>query len=268
VITEAPTGDIPADIREALEVYAGRTGMFAGHVHWFAETGSTNDVALRLAERGAAEGSLIGADAQTAGRGRLGRTWSSPPGAGLYVSVILRPPAEACPLVTITAGVAIAEGLRTATGLTTALKWPNDLYVGPRKVGGILAEAGTSPGGLSHVVLGFGINLMPAAYPADIAARAGSLESELGRPVDRGVTLAACLAALSRRYEDLVHRRTASLLDEWRALAAPTLHRRVECVARTGRVVGIAEDIDDTGALLVRTEHGTVRVISGEVTWS
>ena len=106
---------------------------------------------------------MIIADTQTAGRGRQGRSWCSPPGAGLYVSVVMRPPLRAVPLLTVGAGVAIAEGIRAATGLTPALKWPNDVYVGARKLAGILAEAGSIPGGAQHVVLGFGINVLPAA---------------------------------------------------------------------------------------------------------
>src|SRR5690606_18635680 len=118
-----------------------------------------------LAERGSPEGSVIVADAQTAGRGRAGRRWWSPPGAGLYVSIVLRPPREVVPLLTLAAGVAAAEGVEAATSLGVAVKWPNDLYVAGRKLGGILTE---SRGGLSCVIVGAGINVLPAAYPADL----------------------------------------------------------------------------------------------------
>jgi BirA family biotin operon repressor/biotin-[acetyl-CoA-carboxylase] ligase len=261
------TGELPADIRDAFATFGARLGMFGRDVHWYSETASTNDVALALAERGAVEGAVVGADAQTAGRGRMGRVWSSPPVAGLYVSAILRPAVHALPLLTIAAGVAISEGIRAASGLRTTLKWPNDVYAGPRKLAGILAEAGTSGTGASHVVLGFGINLLPAAYPPDIAARATSIESELGRPVDRGLVLAACLAALSQRYGELTAGRVLPLVAAWRTGAEDMLHRRVECVGSDERVTGIAEDIDDTGALLVRTPASLVRIISGEVIW-
>jgi BirA family biotin operon repressor/biotin-[acetyl-CoA-carboxylase] ligase len=182
--------------------------------------------------------------------------------------VVLRPVNAIVPLLTIAAGVAIADGIRAGGGLGVSLKWPNDLYVGARKVGGILAESGTSSGaGVSHVVLGFGINLSPAAYPADVSTRATSLEVELGRPVDRGLTLASCLVALARQYDQLRQGDVATLLARWTSYAAATLNRRVDCVGSSGVVAGIAEGIDATGALLVRTDSAVVRIISGEVIW-
>jgi BirA family biotin operon repressor/biotin-[acetyl-CoA-carboxylase] ligase len=234
---------------------------------WYPDVSSTNDVATVFAERGAREGCVIVADMQTAGRGRHGRTWCSPPGAGLYLSVVLRPLPHAVPLVTVGAGVAIAEGIRAATGLTPALKWPNDVYVASRKLAGILAEAGSTPRGAPHVVLGIGINLLPAAYPREIAERATSLEGELGRSVDRGLLLTECLASLAARYDDLQQRRSAAVLDTWRVFARPTFGRAVEFDGRDGRARGIVEDVDESGALVVATDAGRARVLSGEVRW-
>lgn len=240
--------------------------MFGGAVTWHSEIGSTNDVALHLAEHGAADGTVVGADQQTAGRGRQGRSWTSPPGAGLYVSMIVRPPAAIASLLTIAAGVSVAEGIREATGLATDLKWPNDVYAGGRKVAGILAESGMSDARLNHVVLGVGINVSHANYPPEVAARATSIEHELGRPVDRGLVLASCLSALTVRYRQL---QTAphAVLDAWRSYAASMLNRRVECTVGLRSVAGVAEDIDERGALVVRVGDETVRVISGEVVW-
>ena len=252
---------------EALDLYASRLGIFAADVTWYAEIGSTNDVALVMAERGAADGAVVGADLQTAGRGRQGRAWSSPPGAGLYVSTILRPPGAVAPLLTIAAGVSVVEGIREATGLTMDLKWPNDVYAGGRKVAGILAESGMSAAHLHHVVLGFGINVNQASYPPEVAARATSIERELGRPVDRGLVLASCLSALTIRYRQL-HTDPRAVLDAWRSYAASMLNRRVECTVGLRSVAGVAEDIDERGALIVRVGNETVRVISGEVVWS
>ena len=112
------------------------------------------------------------------------------------MSTLTRPAAHAVGLLTLAAGVAIAEGIQAATGLQPQLKWPNDIYMEGRKLAGILAEAGTSSAGVQYVILGCGINLMPAAYPPDVAARATSIESELGRPIDRGLLLVQCLTAL------------------------------------------------------------------------
>ena len=257
----------PDDISEALALAGTRLGICRGRVQVLAEVTSTNDVAARLADQAAPEGTVIVADAQSAGRGRLGRSWASPPRAGLYASIILRPLPHALALVTLTAGVAIADGCEDATGLQTILKWPNDLYVGARKVAGILAEAGSATPSAPHVVVGFGINLMPAAYPPDVAMRATSIEGELGRPVDRGLVLASCLAALTVRYEELQAGRTQAILQAWRQRAAATFGRPVEWTSGHGREQGVVLGIDDSGALLVRSARQTARVVSGELRW-
>jgi BirA family biotin operon repressor/biotin-[acetyl-CoA-carboxylase] ligase len=241
--------------------------VFDGRLSWHEQVGSTNDLAIASAESGAPEGLVVAANAQSAGRGRVTRTWSSPAGAGLYVSVVLRPPASVTQLLTIAAGVAIAEGVFAASGLDASVKWPNDVYIAGRKLAGILAEAGSSKGAVDYVVLGFGINVQTAAYPADFAARATSIEAELGRTVDRGPVLAECLAALSRRYRMLQSGDEADVIAAWKARASPHMRRPVEWDTERGRVRGVAEDIDSAGALLVRVDAEIVRVISGEVRW-
>ena len=265
---------LPAEFAEALARAADRLGPFGHRIVWYPEIGSTNDAAALMAEKGAEEGTLVVADTQTAGRGRLGRSWASPAGAGIYASAILRPPSHATTLLTLAAGLAIAEGIQAATGLAPRVKWPNDLFMegqtGPssgRKLAGILAEGGASPDRRTWVVLGFGINVLPAAYPPDVAARATSLETELGRPVDRGLVLAECLAALATRYADLVERRGPAVVAAWRALAASTFARQVEWDAGGEAHRGMAQDVDPEGALLVRTSSGVARIISGEVRW-
>jgi BirA family transcriptional regulator, biotin operon repressor / biotin---[acetyl-CoA-carboxylase] ligase len=258
---------LPEDLATALTLAGDRTGIFAGQVLWYAEVGSTNDVAASLADRGEPEGAVVVADAQSAGRGRHGRAWASPPGAGLYMSMVVRPAAHAVGLLTIAAGVALADGVHAATGLRPQLKWPNDVYIGGRKLAGILAEAGTSTSGVQHVVLGCGINLMPAAYPAEVAARATSIESELGRPIDRGLLLVECLAALHARYCQLQSNARASVIAGWRDRAVSTFGRRVEWDVAGVTRHGVAEDIDENGALLVRDGSTRARVISGEVRW-
>lgn len=272
----------PQDLAAALERVTERASPLATRVLWYPEVSSTNDIASALAEGGAPEGTIVIADAQTAGRGRHRRTWSSPAGAGLYVSIVLRPSRQARALLTIAAGVALADGIAAATGLRTALKWPNDVMVAaalnrrPTKLAGILAEASSGNAlpldqhgaTLQACVLGFGINVTAAAYPADVASRATSLERELDRPVDRASVLVECLAALASRYDDLRHGRSAAVLDAWRIHARPLLGRRVEWDGPAGIVQGVAEDIDASGALLVQTRDATVRVISGDVRWT
>jgi BirA family biotin operon repressor/biotin-[acetyl-CoA-carboxylase] ligase len=264
-----PPAPLPDDLRQPLERLAPTLGVFARRILWYNDIGSTNDVALALADEGEGEGCVVAADAQSAGRGRLGRTWASPPGAGIYASVILRPAREVAAMLTIAAGVAVAEGIEAATGLDARVKWPNDVFVEGRpdgigrKVAGILAESASS----TAIVLGFGINVLPAALPPEIASRATSIESELGRRVDRGLVLAESLVALARRYADLRARRTAEVATAWRARAASTFGRSVEWESGGTIHRGIAEDIDEDGALLVRTSGTLARVISGEVRW-
>jgi BirA family biotin operon repressor/biotin-[acetyl-CoA-carboxylase] ligase len=261
---------LPGEVDAAVAAAGARLGLFAGRVQWFSEVASTNDIVTTLAEAGVSEGAVVAADAQNAGRGRFGRGWASPHGAGIYASALLRPQPAALRLVTIAAGVALAEGIRAATGLAFHLKWPNDVvaHAGPpgRKVAGILAEGGASPDGSPWVVLGFGINVLSASLPRDIVTRAASLEQELGRPVDRGLVFVECLAALAERYRQLQEGDSAAVIAEWRVRAAATLGRPVEWNDGSVRH-GVAEDVDEHGSLIIRTAAGTVRIISGELRW-
>jgi BirA family biotin operon repressor/biotin-[acetyl-CoA-carboxylase] ligase len=265
--------EVPADVLLDLERARQRLGMIGRRVHWLAKTGSTNDVATHLAELGAEEGTVVVAEAQTSGRGRLGRVWFSPPGAGLYVSVILRPAHARAPdgnpaaLLTLAAGVAIAEAVRSVTGLPAEIKWPNDIVIGRRKLAGILAEAAAEHGRLQFVVLGFGINLLSAAYPPELASRATSIEAETSRPADRPVILAAVLAAIAERYADLHDGRFDAILGAWRRMAPSLPSAMVEWDSPDGVVCGRAEDIDEQGALLVRVGEKLERVVAGEVRW-
>jgi len=253
---------LPDEIAEALSSVASRLGSIGREVIWYPEISSTSDVAASLAEAGAGEGLLVIADMQTAGRGRLGRTWISPPGAGIYTSIVFRPSPGAARLLTLAAGVAIAEGIASATGLEPELKWPNDVHCQGRKLAGILAERGAD-----HIVLGFGVNVQQATYPPEVRGRATSLELELGRSVDRALVLAECLAALAARYRDLNEGRDGAVMAAWRTRAAAMLGRRVEWDVAGASQRGLVERVDNDGALLVRTENGLVRVISGEVRW-
>ena len=242
---------------------------------YFESIGSTSDVAAALASEGAPEGTVVIADAQTSGRGRRGHTWFSPPGAGLYVSVVLTPsrarhePDRAVSVLTLSAGVALAEAVERVTGLAPGIKWPNDLLVARRKLAGILAEGVALPSadGLRAVVLGYGINVGTAAFPPDLAARVTSLESELGRAVDRAMLCAESLAALAMRYDDLMTGRFDAILDAWRARSVGSRGAKVEWDAVSGVRSGVTEGIDGMGALLVRTGHSLERIVAGEVRW-
>lgn len=263
----------PADVACAIARVAARAGAFGRRVHWLASTASTNDAAARLAESGAEEGTTVVAERQTAGRGRHGRVWFSPSGAGLYASVIVRPEkamsdaAHPATLLTLASGVAIAEAVNAVTGLPAEIKWPNDVLIGGRKLAGILAEATLQSGEPLFVILGFGVNLQPAAYPPELASRVTSIEAETNRPSDRALLLAEILASLGERYADLREGRFDAILTAWRALAVSLPGARVEWDSPAGIVSGRAQDIDRDGALLVRVGGKIERVVAGEVRW-
>lgn len=259
------------ELEAALAHTAARRGAFGASLHYFEQIGSTNDEAMRLAEAGAEQGTTVVAASQTAGRGRLGRQWFSPPGAGLYASVVIRD-LRAAPLLTLAAGVAVAEGIRAAVSLPVEIKWPNDLMIDAglgrrRKLAGILTEGSSGSDGLQFVVVGFGINVLAAAYPTDLADRATSLAGELGRDVDAALVLGECLAALAERVEDLSAGRTASVLDAWTAMAPSARGARVECETPSGPVTGVTAGIAADGTLLVRSGGRIEAIRSGQVRW-
>jgi BirA family biotin operon repressor/biotin-[acetyl-CoA-carboxylase] ligase len=262
----------PAELSAALAAGAGRLGPFA-RVEYFADVDSTNDIALARAAAGAPHGAVVLADHQRAGRGRQGRAWFSPPGAGLYLSAIVRRGhwGDGLSLLTLATGVAVARGLSAATGLDLELKWPNDVVIGRpwRKLAGILAESVTTSGRVDAVVLGIGINVRRSAFPPDLADRASALELETDRPVDPASCAVEVLAALAEAMETLGRGDRAAILQAWRGFGRAGLGGVVvrwddRHVARRG----IARDVDEAGALLVETGDGRVeRLIAGEVRW-
>ena len=263
--------DLPAEFAEAFDRARGRLDPLASAILFFQTVESTNDVALTLAARSDHHGAIVLADEQTAGRGRRGRAWFSPPGSGLYVSVILSPrraridPARATVLLTVMAGIALAEGVEGATALRADIKWPNDLYVQRRKLAGILAEAaGANP---DYVVLGYGINVAAAAYPPELAVRATSIETECGRRADRAALCVETIAALARRYAELLDGRFDAILDAWRARSPGVRGARVTWQSPAGPRAGVTAGIDEGGALLVDVGGRIERIVGGEVTW-
>lgn len=262
---------VPAEI--AAAGHAARTrSPLPLEIRWFASLASTMDVATRAADSGAAEGLVVIAGEQTAGRGRRGHGWSSPPGAGLYVSFLLKPPSHAPPRVlstlTLAAGVATRAAIERASGLAPDLKWPNDLMCGRRKLAGILAESVGIGTGVPAVILGIGINLLNASHPPDVEHRATSLEAELGRRIDRGLLVEELLVAVPVIYVRLRGGDADGILREWRDAAPSAVGTRVEWDAAAGLAHGITAGIDEEGALLIRTAAGVERVISGEVRWT
>jgi BirA family biotin operon repressor/biotin-[acetyl-CoA-carboxylase] ligase len=239
------------------------------------EVDSTNRLAGDLAQAGTPDGTVIVAEAQTQGHGRLGRSWFSPPGMNLYLSILLAR-AHPQPLLTwipLLAGVAVVRAIQEVTDLPTRLKWPNDVQADreghSRKIAGILTETiGRTPQGDGAVVVGIGINVnMPhETFPEDLRPSASSLLIETGRPVDRIGLLARLLLEVEQRYEHLLEHGTAGLMAAYRELS-DTLGRqvRVELVGG-GLVEGSAEALAPDGALRLRTDNGTVvEIRAGDV---
>lgn len=237
---------------------------------------STNDVAAGLAEAREPDGTVVVAEAQTRGRGRGANTWISPPGSGLWCSLVLRPhlAPQSVPLLPLVAAVAAVHAAQRAAGAALRIKWPNDLVAaaGPApdsrwlKVGGILAEGSTRGGGLDFAVLGIGINVtpLPAGVPQAIAQSAASLREVAPRACAREDLLAALLEELAPRISLLESEGIAPFLEELRALSI-LLGRAVRVTSGGRLIAGVARDLDAAGALLVETPGGAVeRVVAGD----
>jgi BirA family biotin operon repressor/biotin-[acetyl-CoA-carboxylase] ligase len=233
------------------------------------EIGSTNDLAKELANYGASEGTIVIAETQTAGRGRLNRKWFSPKG-GLYVSIILRPKLkakEAIKLV-LAAGLAVAEVLHENYGLNVATKWPNDVSVNGRKICGILSVMKTKGERVNYVVIGVGINAninVKKEFPEELKTVATSIENELGRKVRLEELLKLLLEKLDILYEKFLEEGFLQVLKRWKEYAS-FLGKEVEVMDEVKRLHGLALDVDDEGALVIKLEDGTVkRVFVGDV---
>jgi BirA family transcriptional regulator, biotin operon repressor / biotin---[acetyl-CoA-carboxylase] ligase len=230
-------------------------------IRWFAELDSTNRYALEQARRGVPEGLVVVADHQSAGRGRLGRTWTAPPGASLLVSVLLRPAAVEATRVTLAAGLALVDAVAVVAGVTAGLKWPNDLVVGERKLAGILAEAELGSGAPA-VVVGIGCNVNWESIPDELAEIATACNLEAGHAVDRDALLDALLEHLDERLAALG---SPALLADYRSRSS-TLGQRVRVETPAAVVVGTAVDVGTGGELLVRDDAGVVHPIrAGDV---
>ncbi len=248
-------------------LYGLATRRLRGPVHHFDAIASTNDLAKELGGRGAPEGTLVVAEAQQAGRGRLGRQWESPPSVGLYVSLLLRPslPPTEMPQITLTTAVAAVRALKRAAGLTPGIKWPNDLLVDGKKVGGILTEMETESDQIRYLVLGWGLNVNNSGFPPELTPIATSLFLATGRAFSRVTILQAWLEEFEGLYERFLTRDFPGILTEWKEHAV-TLGREVRVRQGAREIYGRAVNVDVDGALLLEQRGGElVRVTSGEI---
>ena len=240
------------------------TAIIGRRVRFYQSTPSTMDDAAQWARDGAEEGAVVVAETQTASRGRQGRRWVSDAG-NLYFSVLFRPDAAALPLLSPLAGVAVARAVRRVAGLYPTIKWPNDLIIDGRKVAGILAESALSGSRIDYAIVGVGVNIaLDVSADPEIAGTAASLNQLAGAEVDRAELLRRILQYMDALYLDLHRRR--SPIPEWRRWL-DTIGKRVTVAHYDTAQTGLAEDIDDAGNLLLRTDAGNLLTLAaGDIT--
>ncbi len=272
-------------------------GDFGKEIIFRESLDSTNTLAMELAEKGVSHGTVVIADRQLKGRGRLGRTWFSPPKGNIYMSVIVRPEIEPkdATLLTIMSAISCSRAVRNSTGIEVKIKWPNDLMVSERKLGGILTEMKSDQDRIVFAVIGIGINVNTRldAFPSDVRAVATSVIEEFNNPslptqksphppfikggqggikdggaggfekseISRTLIIAAILNELERWFKVLIKGGRIQLINEWKKLSS-TLGRKVKVVSGKDTFSGIAEDIDDEGMLILRLPSGGLKKIS------
>lgn len=252
---------LPAEIKAQLASY-----VLGQEVHYFSEIDSTNNEAKKLAANGCPEGTIVVAETQATGRGRLARGWFSPFGKGIWLSVVLRPPfgpmdAAKC---TLMAAVGVNRAINKVTAAGCGIKWPNDILWNGRKLVGILTEMSAEMDAINYVVIGMGINVNIDEFPEEIASTATSLSIITGQPVSRITLLSAILCELENVYMLVKDSGFAPVLAAWRKESI-TLGQEVSVSGFENSFTGKAIDIDADGALLVKTTQGIERVLAGDV---
>lgn len=259
------------ELCDADEISAELKGLVIGcRLDFLKQTLSTNSDAFRVAEEGAPEGTVVVSDAQSGGKGRRGRSWSSPPGVNLYCSVVLRPPImpHQAPQLTFLSAVAVARAIEQTTGLTPEIKWPNDVLIGVRKVAGLLNEMSAETDGINFIVLGIGVNLNMTAeqFPDDLRYPATSLLLESGVRTVRSRFTATMLNELDQLYADFLLCGFGPVREEWQKRCNANGHRVLVSEAGVEQASGLFAGIDSDGALLLRSDNGNIeRILNGDV---
>lgn len=260
--------DVP-DVMSRTELESGMPTKWAGRsLAFFEETDSTNIQARRLGEQGAVHGTLAVAEAQTSGRGRRGKTWVSPRGSSVFMSILLRPPLHPskASMLTLVAALAVSEGIEAVTKQRCLIKWPNDLVLGGKKVCGILTEMQAEMEEIRYVVVGMGINVNLKSFPEEVSQVATSLYLESGCMVSRNQLIWASMEAFERYYHEFMTTHDMSSLIQTYESRLANRDKHVKVLAAKDGFQGICLGIDNKGELLVRTEDGQIRsVMSGEV---
>ncbi len=242
--------------------------LFGKRVYHFFKTDSTNRVAMELGYAGEPEGAVVLAEEQTAGRGRAGRMWHSERGAGLYVTLLLRPrlsPVQA-PLLTMLAGLSAHSAVEAQTGLTAELKWPNDLLLNGKKFGGILTEMHAEPNSVRFVIIGIGINVNQEKFPGELAATATSLRKETGRQESRLEFLLRLLSQFETDYNRFLREGAPYVVQRFELVSSFASGKRVRVDTGMETYQGTTAGLSPEGLLIVKKDEGAmVTVISGDV---
>lgn len=255
---------LPYVIRDTLNTKV----MGQGEIYYFSEIDSTNNEGKKQANLGCVEGSIVLAEEQKGGRGRLARGWFSPKGKGIWLSIILRPPFNPydAPKCTLMAAVAVTKAIRSMTQVECGIKWPNDILYQGKKLVGILTEMSAEIDAINHVVIGMGINVNIGEheFPDELQSIATSLSMIRGEEISRLTLLNGILGELEVVYNQVVQNGFIPMLNEWRELSV-TLGQQVDVVGSGRNFSGTAIDIDQDGALLVQTEQCLEKVLAGDV---
>jgi BirA family biotin operon repressor/biotin-[acetyl-CoA-carboxylase] ligase len=243
--------------------------MFAKRIHHFFRTDSTNRVAMELGYAGEPEGAVILAEEQTAGRGRAGRTWHSERTAGIYVTLLLRPkisPVQA-PLLTMMAGLSTHAAIQAQTGLQPDVKWPNDLILNGKKLGGILTEMYAETTLIRFVIVGIGINVNQETFPSELSRVATSLRVETGKNQSRLELLARLLREFETDYNRFLREGAASVIERFTQVSSYARGKRVRVTNGNESFVGVTAGLRPEGLLQVQQDDGTLAtVLAGDVT--
>lgn len=239
-------------------------------IFFFEDIDSTNTTAMELAEKGFTHGVVVLADSQSKGKGRRGRIWFSPSKSSIYMSVILNPGIEPkdATLLTLLAAIACAQAIRNTTGLDIKIKWPNDITLNGKKLGGILTEIKSDTEKIAFAVIGIGINIniAPEKFPVDIKAIATSISEHTGATHSRTLIIAEILKNIERWYNAMAKGEYQTIISGWKKLTS-TLGKRVSINANQKTITGFAEDIDNDGALILKLDSGsTAKINSGDLT--
>lgn len=257
------------DVISAEEVKSLLSTRWAGQeIAYYSILDSTNNRAKRLAEEGAAHGTLVIADEQTGGRGRRGRSWKTPPRSAIAMTLIIRPklPTEKASMITLLMGMAVASACRELLGLPAGIKWPNDVVIGGRKICGILTEMSAEMDGIHYLVIGTGINVNMDEFPEEIRDVATSLSIQAGHTVNRAEVICLCMKYFEQYYEIFMETEDLSGLRDTYHEILVNLNKEVRVLEPGNEYCGISRGINEKGELLVERENQTVEaVFAGEV---